>query len=332
MALTEGSDRKPTEKEKALRGFAIFGTPEYMAPEQVAGDPVDGRTDVYALGCVLYEMLTGERAFEGSSSVVVMGKQLRETPKPPRVRVPAQGIPAPVEAIVMRAMAKAPEGRFSTADELRDALDEVGRAPERRRARARKFASTVMMALCVVLAAAASAAWTRGHGPWGFAEMAGAETTSPASAPASTSTPASGTAAALTPDLAPTPAPAHALALSPALALTPAPFIASVPLREARMAAKSRPGDPRALETWTRSALRAGELREARRAAASWALHDGTVEPRLAQAEILDASGRRTEARTILQEWLESHPESSDARTALARISADVGTSSIARR
>jgi predicted Zn-dependent protease len=98
------------------------------------------------------------------------------------------------------------------------------------------------------------------------------------------------------------------------------------------MAAKSHPGDPRALETWTRAALRAGELREARRAAASWALHDGTVEPRLAQAEILDASGRRTEARTILQEWLESHPESSDARAALARLSTDVGTSTIARR
>ena len=90
MALTEGSDKKPSEKERSLRGFAIFGTPEYMAPEQVAGDPVDGRTDVYALGCVLYEMLTGERAFEGPSSVVVMGKQLRETPQPPRVRTPSQ--------------------------------------------------------------------------------------------------------------------------------------------------------------------------------------------------------------------------------------------------
>jgi serine/threonine-protein kinase len=321
MALTEGSDRKPTEKEKALRGFAIFGTPEYMAPEQVAGDPVDGRTDVYALGCVLYEMLTGERAFEGSSSVVVMGKQLRETPKPPRVRVPAQGIPAPLEAIVMRAMAKAPGDRFATADDLRDALDEVARAPERRRVRARKVASTVMTALCVVAAAAASAAWTKNHASWGIADLTSI-----------------GTPPAPMPPLAPAPAPdpAHAPALTlapaPAPALAPTPFIPFVPLREARTAAKSHPGDPRALETWTRAALRAGELREARRAAASWALHDGTVEPRLAQAEILDASGRRTEARTILQEWLESHPESSDARAALARLSTDVGTSTIARR
>jgi Flp pilus assembly protein TadD len=105
-----------------------------------------------------------------------------------------------------------------------------------------------------------------------------------------------------------------------------------VPLREARTAARAHPGEPRALETWTRAALRAGELREARRAASAWALHDGTVEPRLAMADIYEAGGRRSEARTVLQEWLESHPDSADARAALARLSGDVGTREIARR
>ena len=105
-ALTEGDARPTSAKERALHGFAVFGTPEYMAPEQVSGEAVDGRADVYALGCVLYEMLTGERAFDGASSVVVMGKQLRETPLPPRVRAPLRRIPAVVEAIAIRAMAK----------------------------------------------------------------------------------------------------------------------------------------------------------------------------------------------------------------------------------
>ncbi|MGH7297939.1 MAG: serine/threonine-protein kinase, partial [Polyangiaceae bacterium] len=173
MALTEGCDRKPTEKEKTLRGFAIFGTPEYMAPEQVAGDPIDGRTDVYALGCVLYEMLTGERAFEGTSSVVVMGKQLRETPKPPRVRVPSRVIPAALEAVVMRAMAKKPEDRFESAEALREALEETALAPERRRERARKIASTAAMLACVFVAAGASAYWGKTYAGGGMGAGAG---------------------------------------------------------------------------------------------------------------------------------------------------------------
>ena len=84
MAL---ADVAGADDEKRQQGFAIFGTPEYMSPEQVAGEPVDARCDLYALGCLLYELLTGTVPFEGPSSVVVMGKQLRETPESPRARV-----------------------------------------------------------------------------------------------------------------------------------------------------------------------------------------------------------------------------------------------------
>ena len=324
MALTEGSDKKPTEKERALRGFAIFGTPEYMAPEQVAGDPIDGRTDLYALGCVLYEMLTGERAFEGSSSVVVMGKQLRETPQPPHVRAPGCKIPGDLEAVVVRAMAKKPEERFASAQAMRNALEETLLAPGRRRARARRIATSLVTGACMLAAAGASAAWARGHAmaiaPAPVVLAAAAGPAPMPAVPAPTASP--------TPTLTSSPAPALALALPSAPAI-PTPIL---PLREARSAAHAHPGDPRALESWTRSALHAGDLREARRAAAAWALHDGTVEPRLAMSEILEASGRRTDARAVLQEWLETHPDSVDARGALARLSGEGGTREIARR
>jgi serine/threonine-protein kinase len=331
-ALTEGSDRKPTDKEKALRGFAIFGTPEYMAPEQVAGDPVDGRTDLYALGCVLYEMLTGTRAFEGGSSVVVMGKQLRETPRPPRVLAASRGIPAALEAAVMRAMAKTPEDRFASADAMRAALEDTLAAPERRRARARRFATTLATAAVMLAAAGGSAAWTRAHAA-GIDPLPVAIAAAPAAAPGVPTAAATATATATGTTTASATAAGTATATATATPTAMATLIIPpVPLREARVVARSHPGDPRALETWTRAALRAGELREARRAVSAWALHDGTVEPRLAMADIYEASGRRSEARTVLQEWLETHPDSADARAALARLSTDVGTREIARR
>ena len=319
-ALTEGSDRKPTDKERALRGFAVFGTPEYMAPEQVAGDDVDGRTDLYALGCVLYEMLTGARAFDGASSIVVMGKQLRETPMPPRVRVPGREIPAAVETIVIRAMAKKPEHRFASADELRAALQDTLRAPARRRATVRKVASTVVVGIAVLAAAGLSGRWARlnAHTFDPAPPMVAAAVTAPPALP-----PASPMVPAATASAVPSTAPAPMAAL----------VIPSVPLREARVAARTHPSDPRALETWARAALRAGDLREARRAASAWALHDGTIEPRLLSAEILDAGGHRADARLLLQEWVETHPDSVDARSALARLSPDVGAGrELARR
>jgi hypothetical protein len=100
----------------------------------------------------------------------------------------------------------------------------------------------------------------------------------------------------------------------------PTETAATLALRDARSAAKARSGDPQALATWARAALRAGELREARRAAAAWSLHDGTVEPRLFTAQVLAATGRRSEAIATLNEWLEGHPESVEARSELARI------------
>jgi serine/threonine protein kinase len=178
-ALTRDATRPPDPRERAHHGFAVFGTPEYMAPEQVAGDGVDGRADVYALGCVLYEMLTGARAFEGASSVVVMGKQLRETPLPPRVRAPLRPIPAAVEAVVVRAMAKDRTARHPSASAMRRELEEALDAPRRMRSRLKRAASVALTGLAMIACGVASAKWARTE----IGTLDAAETAAVAAAP-----------------------------------------------------------------------------------------------------------------------------------------------------
>jgi len=148
MAVADTADT-----EKRQKGFAVFGTPEYMAPEQVAGEPVDARCDLYALGCVLYELITGARPFEGSP-VVVMGKQLREEPTSPRARAPHRGIPVDVEVVILKALAKSKEDRYPTATAMREALEHALVAPDRRRSRAKKLVSFALAASLGVIAAA----------------------------------------------------------------------------------------------------------------------------------------------------------------------------------
>jgi serine/threonine-protein kinase len=99
---------------------SIIGTAQYLSPEQVDNRPVDGRTDVYALGVVLYEMLCGRPPFSGETDMAVALKHVTASPLAPRqVRA---GIPRALEDVVLRAMAKAPEARYQTAGELQTAL------------------------------------------------------------------------------------------------------------------------------------------------------------------------------------------------------------------
>jgi hypothetical protein len=102
-------------EDTVLRGK--FG---YMSPEMVRGEPVDRRSDVFALGVVLHEMLTGTRLFAGRSELSVLERVRRaEVPPPSRAR---PDLPAGLEEVVLRALARAPEDRFAWASELRDAL------------------------------------------------------------------------------------------------------------------------------------------------------------------------------------------------------------------
>jgi tRNA A-37 threonylcarbamoyl transferase component Bud32 len=96
-----------------------LGTPAYMSPEQIMGLPVDGRTDIFSAGVILYQFLTGERPFSGTSTTT-MRKVLEENPLPPsRFNVQA---PAALDAVVQKALAKRPEERFQTAREFANAL------------------------------------------------------------------------------------------------------------------------------------------------------------------------------------------------------------------
>ena len=110
----------------ALTGTGVLiGTPLYMSPEQVLSDPLDGRTDIYSLGCVLYEMLAGEPPYRAPSAQAVLA---RHTLDPiPSVRKLRGDVPAALERTVAKALAKSPDERFASAAALRDAL--TGQAP-----------------------------------------------------------------------------------------------------------------------------------------------------------------------------------------------------------
>jgi eukaryotic-like serine/threonine-protein kinase len=109
---------------------SIMGTAQYLSPEQAQGHAVSAPSDLYAVGVVLYELLTGSVPFEGDSPVTIALKQVSEEPAPPSVRNPAVG-PA-LDAVVMRALAKDPAQRYQSADELIVALGQArdGIAPE----------------------------------------------------------------------------------------------------------------------------------------------------------------------------------------------------------
>src|SRR5437773_3882136 len=93
---------------------SIVGTAQYLSPEQARGAPVDPRSDIYSLGVVLYEMLTGKVPFSGDTPVEIAMKHLSQVPEPPsKLR---DGIPHDLDAVVMRALAKDPDQRYGSAE------------------------------------------------------------------------------------------------------------------------------------------------------------------------------------------------------------------------
>jgi eukaryotic-like serine/threonine-protein kinase len=154
----------PTRTSPLTAEGTIVGTLQYMAPEQVEGKPADARTDLWALGAILYEMLTGKRAFEGASAASLIGNIMNAEPPPPSTLVPLT--PPALDRLVRRCLAKDPDERWASArdvaDEIRWVRDGAGAgtpavAQPRRPRRWR--AALVAAGLVVAAALGAAATW-----------------------------------------------------------------------------------------------------------------------------------------------------------------------------
>jgi Tol biopolymer transport system component len=153
----------------------VMGTVGYMAPEQVRGRAVDARADIFSLGAVLYEMLTGKRAFQGESPVETLNAILRDDP--PSLFESTRTVSPALERIVRRCLEKRPEERFRTAHDLAIALDAISTASsrsvvgeeveagERATGRGRLLERLGLIAVGAILALAGTAVWERLHPP-----------------------------------------------------------------------------------------------------------------------------------------------------------------------
>jgi eukaryotic-like serine/threonine-protein kinase len=103
----------------------VFGTPEYMAPEQALGQTVDGRADLYALGVILYEMLSGSRPFSSQSQVGILGQQLSKSPPKISDRAPGIIVPPAVEAVAMKLLQREASERYQSATEVVDVINRL---------------------------------------------------------------------------------------------------------------------------------------------------------------------------------------------------------------
>jgi serine/threonine-protein kinase len=120
-----GIARVVSTAETIAQTAAVLGTASYLSPEQAQGQPVDGRSDLYSLGCVLFETVTGRAPFLGDSPVAVASKHVLEQPTPPSRLNP--DVSPDLDAVILRALAKNPANRYQTAEEFREDLERVRR-------------------------------------------------------------------------------------------------------------------------------------------------------------------------------------------------------------
>jgi serine/threonine-protein kinase len=108
-------------QDALTRSGLVIGTPEYMSPEQLLGDPVDERADIYSLGCILYQMITGAQAFTADTREQMIRRRLHETP--PHVRDFDASLPRRLDTLIVHMLARSPTDRLASASDARDQLD-----------------------------------------------------------------------------------------------------------------------------------------------------------------------------------------------------------------
>jgi len=132
FGIAKLGDDAPVQGRKLTQAGMLLGTPGYMSPEQATGKPADVRSDLYSCGVILYEMLAGRRPFEADSSVEILAMHVNVKPRSLREITGDASIPAPVEELIMRALAKRPADRFQSARDLREALDSAANGRKQR--------------------------------------------------------------------------------------------------------------------------------------------------------------------------------------------------------
>jgi predicted Ser/Thr protein kinase len=125
VTLTDFGIARAAEGTRLTATGIALGTPEYMSPEQALGQPTDARTDVYSLGIVLYEMLTGRVPFHADTPLATLMQQAQTPPPRPRSIVPS--MPPEVEGVILKTLSKQPDGRYVSAGEFSHTLDRIVR-------------------------------------------------------------------------------------------------------------------------------------------------------------------------------------------------------------
>lgn len=117
--------RDGASEEQLTQTGAIMGTADYMSPEQGQGMELDGRSDLYSVGIILYRMLTGRVPFKAGNAMATVFMHVHEAPKPPSAECPDAGLGRQVDALVLKALAKNPQDRFASAAEFIEALEQI---------------------------------------------------------------------------------------------------------------------------------------------------------------------------------------------------------------